>query len=205
MPKLLGTSREQLKQYLALRPSDLLTRIVAVETAVGINRLFAGLARDRGVDASLELVDGRALPASSRRHDRWWPSGVDAYGCLRAGELCAPFLWHVAWDRAQAPAAHRRARVAAWHRFDVRPAAGEVAGCLQSWSCARGSGNARSGPRNSSDVRNVDTGGRFTLSSGRPRMFSSLVQVPKSGWCLDGAIADGCSSGWVGGRSRPTL
>ncbi|MDA0351924.1 MAG: replication-relaxation family protein [Chloroflexi bacterium] len=68
----------------------------------------------QGVDG-LQLVDARALPASGSAADRWWPSGVDAYGCLRAGELYAPFF--VAWDRSRAPAAHRRQRVSSWRSF----------------------------------------------------------------------------------------
>ena len=111
---MLKIAREDLSRHFALRPHDLFARIAAMETAVGINRLFAELAEDAGV-GGLELVDARALPASGSAADRWWPSGVDAYGCLRAGELHAPFF--VAWDRSRAPAAHRRQRVSSGHSF----------------------------------------------------------------------------------------
>jgi len=115
LAKLLERSREDLERNLPLRSRDLLQRVVAMEVAVGINRLFADLAANPGVDAAIKLADARALPSGSRSHDYWWPQAVDAYGCLRAGRLHAPFF--VAWDRSGAPAAHRRTRISAWWQF----------------------------------------------------------------------------------------
>ena len=115
LAKLLDTTREDLERNLPLRSRDLLQRVVAMEVAVGINRLFADLAANPVVDAAIELVDARALPSGPRSHDYWWPQAVDAYGCLRAGRLHAPFF--VAWDRSGAPAAHRRTRIGAWWQF----------------------------------------------------------------------------------------
>jgi len=115
LAKLLDTPREDLERTLAMRSRDLLARVVAMEAAVGINRLFADLAAHPGVDAAIELADARALPSGPRSHDCWWPQAVDAYGCLRAGRLHAPFF--VAWDRPGAPAAHRRTRIGAWWQF----------------------------------------------------------------------------------------
>ncbi len=111
---LLGISREELGRCLALRTRDVLRRIAAMEIAAGINQLFAGLAADPGL-RGLELTVARVLPAVGRAANRWWPAGVDAYGCLRAGGLHAPFF--VAWDRARAPVVHRRARLATWQAF----------------------------------------------------------------------------------------
>ena len=112
---LLDTPREDLERTLPLRLRDSLARVVAMEVTVGINRLFADLAANPGVDAAIELVDARALPSGPRSHDCWWPQAVDAYGCLRAGRLHAPFF--VAWDRSGAPAAHRRTRISGWWQF----------------------------------------------------------------------------------------
>src|SRR5690606_12757987 len=53
------------------------------------------------------------LPRSRRDSTRWWPSWIDAYGCLRSGEHIHHFF--VAWDTDGAPEAHRRARVRAWY------------------------------------------------------------------------------------------
>ncbi len=115
LAKLLERPREDLERNLPLRSGDLLQRVVAMEVAVGINRLFADLAVNPGVDAAIELADARALPSGTRSRDCWWPQAVDAYGCLRAGRLHAPFF--VAWDRSGAPATHRRTRISAWWQF----------------------------------------------------------------------------------------
>ena len=115
LAKLLDTSREDLERSLPLRSRDLLARIVAMEATVGINRLFADLAADPGVEAAIELADARGLPSGARGRDCWWPQAVDGYGCLRAGRLHAPFF--VAWDRSGVPAAHRRNRISAWWQF----------------------------------------------------------------------------------------
>ena len=115
LAKLLKASPEDLERNLPLRARDLLTRIVAMEVTVGINRLFADLAADLGVEAAAELAEARALPSGPRGRDCWWPQAVDGYGCLRARRLRAPFF--VAWDRSGVPAAHRRSRISAWWRF----------------------------------------------------------------------------------------
>ena len=47
--------------------------------------------------------------------ERWFPAGAEAYACLRMVSARAPLF--VAWDRAGAPAAHRRLLLARWAEF----------------------------------------------------------------------------------------
>ena len=116
--RLLGVEAAELPAHVPARRSDLLERIARVEITAGVNRFLAALAASPGVPG-LVLEDARSLPLAGPARARFWPRGVEGYGCLRAGPLRAPFL--VAWDRAQAPDEHRRRRVAAW--FASAPAA----------------------------------------------------------------------------------
>ena len=100
-----------LATHLAVRRSDILERIVRVEITASVNRFFAELAAAPR-SPRLELEDARSLPLALLPGERWWPPGVQGYGCLRAGTLRAPFF--VAWDRAAAPDEHRRRRAGAW-------------------------------------------------------------------------------------------
>ena len=129
---LLGRPREEITGRLAVRRLDAVAGIAAMEAAVGVNALLVGLARDAGARA-VSLADARRLPADRREppraggagprdpgrrpaaRDFWYPGGVAAYGCLRSGDRVAPFF--VAWDRAGAPAWHRRSQLRRWARF----------------------------------------------------------------------------------------
>jgi DNA-binding MarR family transcriptional regulator len=111
LARALRIERVELPRHVAVRRTDVLDRIVRVEITAWVNRFFADLAVSPGLPR-LELADARSLPLALSVHERWWPPGVDGYGCLRAGELWAPFF--VAWDRVSAPDEHRRRRVAAW-------------------------------------------------------------------------------------------
>ena len=107
----LRIAEAELPHHLTARRADMLDRIVRVEITAWVNRFFADLATSPGV-RQMELADARSLPLALSARERWWPPGVEGYGCLRAGELWAPFF--VAWDRVAAPDEHRRKRVASW-------------------------------------------------------------------------------------------
>lgn len=106
-----GLAEAELPRHLPVRRTDLLERVVRVETAAWLNRFVADLAAAPGLPA-LELADARSLPFGLPASERWWLPGVAGYGCLRAGSLWAPFF--VAWDRAGAPDEHRRKHVTGW-------------------------------------------------------------------------------------------
>ena len=91
---------------------DTLDRVARAEITSGMNRLFAGIAAAVRRSGTAELVDARSLPLTVPVGERWWLPVTEGYGCLRSGNLWAPFL--VAWDRARAPDLYRRRRVAAW-------------------------------------------------------------------------------------------
>jgi hypothetical protein len=110
----LGLTPEELEVALPTAETELAQRLGRVEITVGVNRFVAELVAAHDREEAIELEDLRALP-SRRPSWAWWPAGVEAYGCLRAGEIVAPFF--VAWDRAGAPTAHRRKRVASWSSF----------------------------------------------------------------------------------------
>lgn len=108
--------------------AELLAHLARVETAVGIADSVAMLADDLrryGGDeggAAIALEDaGSARWALHRGRMPATPPGVEAWARLRAGSLRATVL--LAWDRAGAPRAHRRARLAAWYRADDDPEA----------------------------------------------------------------------------------
>ncbi len=129
---LLGRPPGEITARLAVRRSDVLAGIAAMEAAVGVNALLVGLARESGWRGAA-LADGRRLPADRRdlpraggagpgepgrrpsARDFWYPGGVAAYGCLRWGGRVAPFF--VAWDRAGTPAWQRRNLLRGWARF----------------------------------------------------------------------------------------
>ncbi len=94
--------------------NELLRRVASIEVTTGVNRLCAALAAELRSAGHAELIDARSLPLGGIAAERWWPQGVDGYGCLRAGRFSAPFL--VVWDRAAAPDVHRRRRAAFWRR-----------------------------------------------------------------------------------------
>jgi hypothetical protein len=103
--------------------AELLARLARVETAVGIADTLAMLVDDLrrrvadGTRVGVTLADaGTTHWAPQRGCPRLAPPAVEAWGTLRVGGLQAPFL--LAWDRAGAPRAHRRDRVAAWYRAD---------------------------------------------------------------------------------------
>jgi hypothetical protein len=95
---------------------DVLRRLSSLEITVNVNRFLADLEDAVWRDFALELTDLRGLPANAQVEKRWWPPGVEAYGCVRHkdGNL-APFF--VVLDRVEAPRFHRQRRVAAWYDF----------------------------------------------------------------------------------------
>lgn len=106
-------------QSLAVGRREVLERLVRLETVVGLNRFGAQLVSAVRDDEEVELVEFRSLPWRRRRAQTWWPPEIEAFGCLRWGPWRAPFF--VAWDRAGAPAFHRRKRVSAWYTFREGP------------------------------------------------------------------------------------
>ncbi|HWO73946.1 MAG TPA: hypothetical protein VNN21_10350, partial [Dehalococcoidia bacterium] len=110
----LGLSPRELEVAFPAAETELAQRLGRVEITVGVNRFAAELVAALDREEAIELEDLRALP-SRRPSWAWWPADVQAYGCLRAREIVAPFF--VAWDRAGAPTAHRRKRFGSWSSF----------------------------------------------------------------------------------------
>lgn len=106
-----GVEPGELARHLPARRHDTLQRIACLEITAWTNRFLADLAASSGVP-QLELADARSLPLALSVRERWWPPGLEGYGCLRAGDLWAPFF--LAFDRVAAPDEHRRALVAGW-------------------------------------------------------------------------------------------
>ncbi len=123
LARALHAEEAALASLVPARCRDILERIVRVEITASVNRFLADLAA-RACDPPAELEDARSLPLSLPPQSRWWPPGVEAYGCLRAGRERAPFF--VAWDRAAAPDQHRLRRVHGWSA--ARPAARALRG-----------------------------------------------------------------------------
>ncbi|MGE0540950.1 MAG: replication-relaxation family protein [Dehalococcoidia bacterium] len=86
--------------------------ITRAETAVGIAS-FAVALRNMDETEEVHVRSSHWTPHPGRPSD---PPAVEAHGCLHAGGTTARFV--LVWDRAAAPAAHRRGRVAAWYRAD---------------------------------------------------------------------------------------
>ena len=57
----------------------------------------------------------QTLPWTATRSSRLWPPDVEAYACLKWRQWSAPCF--IAWDRAAAPAVHRRKRVSGWYTY----------------------------------------------------------------------------------------
>ncbi len=111
LARLLPVEEDALAARVPARRGDILARIVRAGTTARVNRFLAELAANPGIP-HVELEDARSLPLAMLRSERWWPRGVEGYGCLRAGSLRAPFF--VAWDREGAPDAYRRQRALGW-------------------------------------------------------------------------------------------
>ena len=110
----MGLSPDLLGLELPTAPQEVAHRWARVETTVGLNRFLAELVVAVQKTTNLQVDTIRALPRS-RPRSAWWPVEVEAYGCLRADQLLAPFF--VAWDRAAAPFPHRQKRLSAWYAF----------------------------------------------------------------------------------------
>lgn len=116
---LTSTAQDRLAQSaersLPIGRRETLTRLTRLETAVALNRCLAELANATVEDQEYELEDACHLPWAASRVKRCWPPGVEAHARLRCGRLIASFF--IAWDRAGAPAVHRRKRVAGWYTY----------------------------------------------------------------------------------------
>ncbi|MDP2950540.1 MAG: replication-relaxation family protein [Chloroflexota bacterium] len=115
LARAMGADREDVESRYAVSRRELLARVARVETAAALNAFFADMAEVVREDEEVTLEDARSLPWTRCPGGRWWPPGVEAYGALRSGCWRAPFF--VAWDRAGAPMAHRRMRVAGWYAY----------------------------------------------------------------------------------------
>lgn len=111
-----GMSLVELAKRLPVGRSELLARLVRVETVVAVAGFVAALAEElRGEDeAGLEDAWGTHWASSAGLPTV--PPLVEACVRVHAGSASASFL--LAWDRAGAPAAHRIRRIAAWSRAD---------------------------------------------------------------------------------------
>ena len=117
LARAMGASREDVESRYAIGRRELLARVARLETAAALNAFFADIAEVIREDEEVSLDEARSLPWTRCPRARWWPPGVEAYGALRSGCWQAPFF--VAWDRAGAPMAHRRMRVAGWYAYLV--------------------------------------------------------------------------------------
>jgi hypothetical protein len=115
LARAMGVDREDVETRYAVGRGELLARVARLETAAALNAFFADIAEVARGDEEVSLEQARSLPWTRCREARWWPPGVEAYGSMRSGCWQAPFF--VAWDRAGAPMAHRRARVAGWYTY----------------------------------------------------------------------------------------
>lgn len=104
---------------------ETLARIPRLETAVGVNRFLAEFVAAFADDVEVEIADARMLPWTGAHANGCSPPGLEGYVCLTWGVWSAPAF--IAWDRAAAPQAHRRQRVAGWYtwalsrRWDTMP------------------------------------------------------------------------------------
>lgn len=117
LARAMGANMEDIESRYAVRRRELLARMARLETAAALNAFFADAAQVVREDEDVSLDEARSLPWTRCPVARWWPPGVEACGSLRSGCWHAPFF--VAWDRAGAPTAHRRTRVAGWYAYLV--------------------------------------------------------------------------------------
>lgn len=94
--------------------NDIVHCLLRLEATVGLNIFAANFVSSARRDGEIETEDLCAVPAL-RPWDAWWPSGIQANGCLTRPGTFAPFF--VLVDRAGVPAEHRRALVAGWYAF----------------------------------------------------------------------------------------
>ena len=113
----MGVGREDVEGRYAVVRRELLARVARLETAAALNAFFADTSEVVREDEEVSLEQARSLPWTRCQGTRWWPPGLEAYGAFRSGCWQAPFF--VAWDRAGAPMAHRRVRVAGWYAYQV--------------------------------------------------------------------------------------
>ncbi|MGQ9573262.1 MAG: replication-relaxation family protein [Dehalococcoidia bacterium] len=115
--RVMGANKEGIESRYAVRRRELLVRVARLETAAALNAFFADAAEVVRGDEEVSLDEARSIPWTRCPGSRWWPPGVEAYGSVRSGCWQGPFF--VAWDRAGAPMAHRRTRVAGWYAFQA--------------------------------------------------------------------------------------
>jgi len=106
----------QIRQRYPVGDRDLLLHVARAETAVGIAGFAASIAAGLRDDGEFEAVHIRSSHWTPQRGVTAVLPAVEAFGCFHAWGTAAAFA--VAWDRAGAPVAHRRQRVAAWSRAD---------------------------------------------------------------------------------------
>ena len=92
-----------------------LARLQRLETVAGLNRFLTELVVATVPDIELDLADAQSIPWTASRTDSCWPPDVEAYACLKWLNWSLPAF--IAWDRAAAPPAHRRKRVAGWYTY----------------------------------------------------------------------------------------
>jgi hypothetical protein len=120
LARAMGADRKDIENRYAVGRRELLARVARLETAAALNAFFADAAEVIREDEEVSLDEARSLLWTRCPGPRWWPPGVEAYGSLRSGPWQAPFF--LAWDRAGAPMAHRRTRVAGWYAYLVSEA-----------------------------------------------------------------------------------
>ncbi len=94
---------------------ETLARLQRLETAAGLNRFLGQLAVAAATHNLVEVADVQTLPWTATRSSRLWPPDVEGYVCLKGRQWSAPSF--IAWDRAAAPAVHRRKRVSGWYTY----------------------------------------------------------------------------------------
>jgi hypothetical protein len=114
--RLQEVNRRDLEGTFPVSRIDVIRRLASLEITDGINQFATALEDAVWRDRKLVLEELLSLPVATSPELRWWPPGVEAYGCIRHdGGSYAPFF--IAWDRAAAPRFHRQRRVAGWYDF----------------------------------------------------------------------------------------
>ncbi len=96
---------------------ETLARLQRLETAAGLNRFLGQLAVAAATHNLVEVADVQTLPWTATRSSRLWPPDVEGYVRLKGRQWSAPCF--IAWDRAAAPAVHRRKRVSGWYTYTL--------------------------------------------------------------------------------------
>lgn len=202
----------QIRRRYPVGDGELSIHIARAEAAVGIADFAASLVADLRDSEEVEEVHIRSSYWTPRPGRPSNPPAVEAYGCLHTCDTVASFA--LAWDRAAAPAAHRRGRVAAWYRADdgvPQHASGPLPSLLvvcpdertlQQWAIAVERGAARRVrnvlPLHLATITEIAVQGPFGACWRQPGGVRRLCLVDCLAWRLRSGTCDEASSPFPG-------